>query len=218
MSPRLYGCLSQRSSIINLPLLTYILTERGLRICSTEVLLNLCKSLIHPMPEYCCLVWDPSSKTLINLLESAQKLAAKMCLGDWKSSYTHLLEMLSLPTLQSRQSYIKLCMVYKIFNEESYFPPGFFTYQPSIQTALTKAGYKAKDYAGHSYGSVLKQPQQCPSREFKSPSLKLSATERTVLTPATSGPQQLCFKMQQRSCAKTTSISSQQEIAGACRY
>ena len=60
--------------------------------CSTEVLLNLYKSLIRPMLEYCCLVWDPSSKTLIELLESTQKLAAKICLGDWKSSYTHLLE------------------------------------------------------------------------------------------------------------------------------
>ena len=99
--------------------------------CSTEVLLNLYKSLIRPMLEYCCLVWDPSSKTLIELLESTQKLAAKICLGDWKSSYIHLLEKLSLPTLQSRQSYIKLCMVYKILNEESYFPPGFFTYRNS---------------------------------------------------------------------------------------
>jgi len=33
--------------------------------CSTEVLLNLYKSLIRPMLEYCCLVSDPSSKNLI---------------------------------------------------------------------------------------------------------------------------------------------------------
>jgi len=98
---------------------------------STEVLLNLYKSLICPMLEYCCLVWDPNSKTLTELLESTQTLAAKLYLGDWKSSYTHLLEKLSLPTLQSRWSYIKLSMVYKILNEESYFPPGFFTYRNS---------------------------------------------------------------------------------------
>ena len=96
--------------------------------CSTEVLLNLYKSLIRTVLEYCCLVWDPSSKPLIELLESTQKVTAKICLGDWKSSYTHLLEKLSLPTLQSRRSYIKLYMVYKILNEESYFPPGIFTY------------------------------------------------------------------------------------------
>jgi len=83
------------------------------------------------MLEYCCLVWDPNSKTLTELLESTQTLAAKLYLGDWKSSYTHLLEKLSLPTLQSRWSYIKLSMVYKILNEESYSPPDFFTYRNS---------------------------------------------------------------------------------------
>ena len=88
--------------------------------CSIEDLLNLYKSLICPMLEYCCLIWDPSPKTLIELLESTQKHAAKTCLGDWKSSYTHLLEKLTLPTHQSWRSYIKLCMVYKILNEESY--------------------------------------------------------------------------------------------------
>ena len=99
--------------------------------CSTEVLLNLYKSLIRPMLEYCCLVWDPSSKILINTLEGTQKLAAKICSKDWNSPYACLLEKLGLPTLQSRRSYIKLCTVYKILSEESYFPSGFFTYRNS---------------------------------------------------------------------------------------
>ena len=46
------------------------------------ILLNPYKSLICPMLEYFCLVWDPSSKTLIQLFESTQKCAAKLCLGD----------------------------------------------------------------------------------------------------------------------------------------
>ena len=91
--------------------------------CSTEVLLNLYKHLIRPTLEYCCSVWDPSSKLLIVELETTQKLAARICLKDWTSSYAILLKRLNLPTLQSRRTYIKLCMVYRILNEDMYFPP-----------------------------------------------------------------------------------------------
>ena len=42
-----------------------------------------------------------------------------------------LLERLNLPTLQSRRTYIKLCMVYRILNEGMYFPPEIFVYRNS---------------------------------------------------------------------------------------
>ena len=99
--------------------------------CSTEVLLNLYKHLIRPTLEYCCSVWDPSSKSLIVELEKAQKRAAKICLKDRTSPYAILLKRLDLPTLQSWQTYIKLFMVYRILNEDMYFPPGIFVYRNS---------------------------------------------------------------------------------------
>ena len=96
--------------------------------CTTEVLLNLYKHLIRPTLEYCCSVWDPSSKSLIVELEKTQKLAARIY---WTSPYAILLKRLNLPTLQSRRTYIKLCMVYRTLNEDMYFPPGIFVYRNS---------------------------------------------------------------------------------------
>ena len=55
--------------------------------CSTEVLLNLYKHLNGPTLEYCCSVWDPSSKSLIVELEKTQKLAARICL---KTGHLHM--------------------------------------------------------------------------------------------------------------------------------
>ena len=87
------------------------------------------KALICPTLEYCCSVWDPSSKSLIVELEKTQKLAARICLKDWTSPYAILLRRLNLPTLQARRTYIKLSMVYRILNEDMYFPPGIFVYR-----------------------------------------------------------------------------------------
>ena len=68
----------------------------------------------------------PKFKSLIVELEKTQKLAARIGFKDWTSPYAILLKRLNLPTLQSRRTYIKLSMVYRIRNEDRYFPPGIF--------------------------------------------------------------------------------------------
>ena len=51
------------------------------------------------------------------------KFAAKMCTKTWQnSSYSEQLHALNLTTLKERWDYLKLCFIYKIFNDLIFFP------------------------------------------------------------------------------------------------
>ena len=73
---------------------------------------------------------QPGSHTSNNLVYPKYRMFM-CCLKDWTSSYAILLKRLNLPTLQSRRTYIKLCMVYRILNEDMYFPPEIIVYRNS---------------------------------------------------------------------------------------
>ena len=53
---------------------------------------------IRPHLEYACQVWDPYLKRDIDLLESVQKFALRVCSKQWNASYLALCN--TLPLLQ----------------------------------------------------------------------------------------------------------------------
>ena len=55
---------------------------------NTSVLTKLYTSLVRPLLEYSCAVWDPNLQKDINKLESVQRLACKICTKDWSASYS----------------------------------------------------------------------------------------------------------------------------------
>ena len=100
--------------------------------CSVEVLRKLYISLIRPGLEYCCIVWDPSTKRLVEELERVQKFATKICLKQWHMThYEEMLQTLNIPSLQFRRSYMKLVFLFKVMNDLVYFPSGIFVYHNS---------------------------------------------------------------------------------------
>ena len=58
--------------------------------CNTATLLKLYLTLVRPILEYCCHVWDPFLHKDIELLESVQKFAVKVCTKRWREPYNRL--------------------------------------------------------------------------------------------------------------------------------
>ena len=80
--------------------------------------------MVWPILEYAFAVWDPHTNVNITKLESVQRCATRFCLGDHSqySSVTSMLQLLDLPSLQSRIKFAKLTTMYKIINGNLHIP------------------------------------------------------------------------------------------------
>ena len=77
---------------------------------------------IRPHLEYACQVWDPYLKRDIDLLESVQKFALRVCSKQWNASYPALCSSLNLSTLAARRKQMKLGLLYRIVHGLADFP------------------------------------------------------------------------------------------------
>ena len=94
-------------------------------------LIQLYKSLVLPILDYCSCVWDPHFATHENKLESVQALAAKIATKQWNSNYNDLLKLLSWPRLSIRRKKQKVSLCHRIISGHSIIPPSFFSPHPS---------------------------------------------------------------------------------------
>ena len=97
------------------------------------VLTKLYTTLVRPLLEYCCAVWDLHLQKDIEKLESVQRLACKICTKNWSASYSDQLHFLNLPTTD-RRLFLKLCTMYKILNNTFSFPENTTSDQGSKPT------------------------------------------------------------------------------------
>jgi len=91
---------------------THGFLQRNLWQCSIDV-----NSLAYC--EYASVVWSPHTQALKNLLEMAQRKAARFVFNSFarNTSVTALLERLNWSTLENRRNYAKVTMFYKIIND-----------------------------------------------------------------------------------------------------
>ena len=89
---------------------------------STSSLLQLYSSLVRPHLEYASQVWDPFLIKDIQMLESVQKFALKMCCKSWNSSYDENLQQSLLPELSARRKYLNVSYFYNLVNGRFEFP------------------------------------------------------------------------------------------------
>ena len=94
---------------------------------TSNTLLSLYKSIIRPILEYGCTVWDPSSISASYSLEAVQYFALKMIAKSWSSSYSSLLSSLKVQTLSQRRRKHKLILFFKISQDISH------TLSPSLK-------------------------------------------------------------------------------------
>ena len=93
---------------------------------SASSLLKLYISLIRPLLEYACQVWNPYLTKNIEKLEKVQRFALRLCVKQWDLDYPSLLFISDLPTLAARRKYFSLCSMFKIVNQLMHFPQDVF--------------------------------------------------------------------------------------------
>ena len=86
---------------------------------SLQALLQLYISLVIPHLEYVTQVWNLYLARHIDQLEKIQKFAMKVCFKQWRSSYSEILELYTLPGLSVGNS---PTFVYKLINNHFEFP------------------------------------------------------------------------------------------------
>ena len=76
--------------------------------------------------------WDPHSAKDRSTLESVHKFALRMSTRQWDSSDRDLLNIVCLPSLESRRRVLRLSTLFKIKNQLIFFPKDLFTEQHSL--------------------------------------------------------------------------------------
>ena len=108
--------------------------QRNFKKCPTDIKVSCYKSLVLPVLEYGCTIWDPYTNKDIRNLEKIQRRAARFILNDykysWHTSVSQLLHDVNLPSLQSQRSNSKAIMLYKIIHNLVYQPNSEFLTPP----------------------------------------------------------------------------------------
>jgi len=92
----------------------------------TYTLRCLYLTCIRPHLEYACQLWDPYATGSINMVESIQKFACRVCLRQWDLDYDSVLRLLDIPPLSTRRKYLKITTMNNIVSNNYYFPSGIF--------------------------------------------------------------------------------------------
>ena len=81
-------------------------------------------ALIRPLLEYGVPVWDPHLRKDIDLLESVQRFATKLCTKSCSAHpYEERLHLLNLDSLSKRRAFLKLCHLHNHDQSASYNLP-----------------------------------------------------------------------------------------------
>ena len=74
----------------------------------------------------------------IELLESVQKFAFRVCTKRWREPHNHSRNLLKLPLLKDRRKTLKLTVVYKCLNGLMVMPSNIFSSEPfKLESEIT---------------------------------------------------------------------------------
>jgi hypothetical protein len=92
--------------------------QRNIQQCPQKTKELCYMTLVRPIVEYSCIIWDPFTSANIWKLEMVQRRAARMVFSDYRrtSSVTAMLQQLGWPSLQERRAHAKVTMMYRITN------------------------------------------------------------------------------------------------------
>ena len=93
--------------------------QRNLHSCPILVKVSCYKSLIKPILEYTCVVWDPYTEKDILAIESVQRRCARFVYNNYSSyvSVTNMLQNLNWPPLTHCRNQLKAITMFKIMHQ-----------------------------------------------------------------------------------------------------
>ena len=103
---------------------TLAFLKRNISSCPAKIKAQCYTTLVRPIMEYACVVWDPVAQRNIYALEMVQRRAARFTLGDYRttSSVTNMLQELNWNTLEERRKKAKVIMLYRIVHQTVAIP------------------------------------------------------------------------------------------------
>ena len=129
---------------------------------------TLYKSYVRPILEYGALVWDPYLAKDINMVESVQRFATKICLKNWNMPYCERLRSLNLDSLVTRRKSSKLLFLFKMVHSTSApcFP--LLPFRHSYETRSHELCFRTNQchsnaYLNSFYNSTIRAWNQLPS-------------------------------------------------------
>jgi len=95
--------------------------QRNIRPCPRKTKALCYLTLVRPLLEYACTVWDPHTKENIHRLEMVQHRYVRFVTGDYRytSSVSAMLTKLQWPTLQERRANLKMVLLYRITHHQA---------------------------------------------------------------------------------------------------
>ena len=108
--------------------------RRNINHCPISVRSHCYKSFVRPILEYASPIWAPHLQSDICAIEKIQRSAARYTMNNysWRSSVTNMLTSLNWPSLESRRTFCKLVMFYKIINCQMEVPSISLTSMSSV--------------------------------------------------------------------------------------
>ena len=90
--------------------------RRNISSCPSKIKEQCYMTLVRPILEYACIIWDPVTQKNIREVEMVQRRAARFVTGDYRttSSVSKMLDQLQWTTLQERRKRAKVIMLYRI--------------------------------------------------------------------------------------------------------
>ena len=159
-----------------------ILYRNFYKFSSPDTMLRMYSSFMRPHLEYAMAAWDPFLKKDIELIENVQKFAMRVCIKSWDANYSSLLEISGLPSLETRRINAKLCQLYKIINDLTFYPGA-----PLLDKVL--------HYPSRTVHTRAIVPLQCHSLQYQNSFFPSTIAAWNSLPPDTvSSPTLLSFK------------------------
>ena len=128
--------------------------RRNLKIKNPSIKETAYKCFVRSTLEYCATAWDPHLDDHVNNLEKVQRKGARYVTNRyrWNDSPTDMLNTLKWESLQDRRTKSKMCMTYKILNDEVDIPQSkYFSPKPKPRSGrVTRSS--VKDQSKHSLG------------------------------------------------------------------
>ena len=77
-----------------------------------DTLLKLYLTMVRPHLKYAGPVWNPSTHKQVKMIEDVEKFAMKVVTRRWNAGYQELLNMVNIPSIESRRLQSSMCTLY----------------------------------------------------------------------------------------------------------